>query len=300
MKSTGAHPALARWPVHRLTLYRFTLWTLFLRSVLSVNSVLSVIEGTQLLYSLQPYPALSPIMHLFPPNILVSGHEHIPGVLPATDNTGKLTHNASSLSVIKSDHVYILLVSGSFHWERWFPPTIQQYEGDEFETENCPFLSINVCSRYICRQDDSKPSSRSFCWENLLTFPLAIKGCVFVYLLSSASGAWNSSSYALLSGILSSPLLVYECETLIIPHSDSSTSFLYALIHHRREMVRLHSHGKVVCVLYVIQVQQGQQCCGDFIGLTSLLALGEEKVLVLKYKASSFYGWENLHYYGKD
>ncbi|KAL7828741.1 hypothetical protein SRHO_G00323750 [Serrasalmus rhombeus] len=47
-------------------------------------------EGTQLLYSLQPHSALRPIMHLLPPNFLVSGHDLIPGVVPPTDNTDAL------------------------------------------------------------------------------------------------------------------------------------------------------------------------------------------------------------------
>ncbi|XP_060788176.1 nephrocystin-4 [Neoarius graeffei] len=59
-----------------------------LRDPLQRNAVLSTIEGSQLLYSLQPHPALNPIMHLLPPNIMVSGHKLIPGVLPPTDSTG--------------------------------------------------------------------------------------------------------------------------------------------------------------------------------------------------------------------
>ncbi|XDV49153.1 hypothetical protein PO909_018455 [Leuciscus waleckii] len=51
----------------------------------TVNAVLSVMEGSQLLYSIQPHPALTPIMHLLPPNILVSGHDRIPGVVFSTD-----------------------------------------------------------------------------------------------------------------------------------------------------------------------------------------------------------------------
>ncbi|TSN76506.1 Nephrocystin-4 [Bagarius yarrelli] len=75
----------------RLTLFHGTPRALLhptLRDPLQMNAVLSAIEGTQLLYSLQPHPALNPIMHLLPPNIMVSGHELIPGVLPPTDGTG--------------------------------------------------------------------------------------------------------------------------------------------------------------------------------------------------------------------
>uniref|UniRef100_A0A8C2JXE9 Nephrocystin 4 n=1 Tax=Cyprinus carpio TaxID=7962 RepID=A0A8C2JXE9_CYPCA len=56
-----------------------------LKDPLRMNAALSVMEGTQLLYSIQPHPALTPIMHLLPPNILVSGHDSIPGVMSSTD-----------------------------------------------------------------------------------------------------------------------------------------------------------------------------------------------------------------------
>lgn len=60
-----------------------------------VNGILSVMEGSQLLKSIQPHPALTPIMHLLPPNILVSGHDSIPGVVSSTDTgTCRITHNA--------------------------------------------------------------------------------------------------------------------------------------------------------------------------------------------------------------
>ncbi|XP_067250838.1 nephrocystin-4 isoform X4 [Chanodichthys erythropterus] len=56
-----------------------------LKDPLQLNAVLSVMDGSQLLYSIQPHPALTPIMHLLPPNILVSGHDCIPGVVFSTD-----------------------------------------------------------------------------------------------------------------------------------------------------------------------------------------------------------------------
>uniref|UniRef100_A0A672NQJ9 Nephrocystin-4-like n=1 Tax=Sinocyclocheilus grahami TaxID=75366 RepID=A0A672NQJ9_SINGR len=56
-----------------------------LKDPLQLNAMLSVMEGSQLLYFIQPHPALIPIMHLLPPNILVSGHDSIPGVVSSTD-----------------------------------------------------------------------------------------------------------------------------------------------------------------------------------------------------------------------
>ncbi|XP_043101987.1 nephrocystin-4-like isoform X2 [Puntigrus tetrazona] len=72
----------------RLTLFSGTPRALFhpmLKDPLQLNAVLSVMEGCQLLYSIQPHPALTPIMHLLPPNILVSGHDSVPGVLSSAD-----------------------------------------------------------------------------------------------------------------------------------------------------------------------------------------------------------------------
>ncbi|XP_056319695.1 nephrocystin-4-like [Danio aesculapii] len=56
-----------------------------LKDPLQLNAMVSVMEGTQLIYSIQPHPALTTIMHLLPPNVLVSGHEKIPGVVSSMD-----------------------------------------------------------------------------------------------------------------------------------------------------------------------------------------------------------------------
>ncbi|XP_065102916.1 nephrocystin-4 isoform X2 [Paramisgurnus dabryanus] len=61
-----------------------------LKDPLQMNAMLSVMEGCQLLYKIQPHPTLTPIMHLLPPNILVSGHDSIPGVAPPVDGTDAL------------------------------------------------------------------------------------------------------------------------------------------------------------------------------------------------------------------
>ncbi|XP_028849289.1 nephrocystin-4-like isoform X2 [Denticeps clupeoides] len=51
------------------------------------NGHLTVMDGTQLLFTLQPHPALLPVVHLIPQNVLVSGHESIPGVALAPGET---------------------------------------------------------------------------------------------------------------------------------------------------------------------------------------------------------------------
>ncbi|KAG7332583.1 hypothetical protein KOW79_004417 [Hemibagrus wyckioides] len=98
-----------------------------LRDPLQMNAVLSAIEGTQLLYSLQPHPALNPIMHLLPPNIMVSGHELIPGVLPPTDSTGDALHRPRLMPAF-SCVLEKVCVSLS--------PSIQAFEADLLERLN--------------------------------------------------------------------------------------------------------------------------------------------------------------------
>ncbi|XP_053481395.1 nephrocystin-4 isoform X1 [Ictalurus furcatus] len=98
-----------------------------LRDPLQMNAVLSVIEGTQLLYSLQPHPALNPIMHLLPPNIMVSGHELIPGVLPPTDSTADALQRPRLLPAFSCalERVCVCLA-----------PSIQAFEADLLERLN--------------------------------------------------------------------------------------------------------------------------------------------------------------------
>ncbi|XP_062315701.1 nephrocystin-4-like isoform X2 [Osmerus eperlanus] len=47
------------------------------------KQLLRIIEGAHLVFNIKPHPALAPIMHLFPENILVSGDENIPGLVPS-------------------------------------------------------------------------------------------------------------------------------------------------------------------------------------------------------------------------
>ncbi|XP_053092001.1 nephrocystin-4 isoform X1 [Pangasianodon hypophthalmus] len=114
----------------RLTLFHGTPRALLhptLRDPLQMNAVLSAIEGTQLLYYLQPHPALNPIMHLLPPNIMVSGHELIPGVLPPSDSTGDALQRPRLLPAFSCvlERVCVSLA-----------PSVQAFEADLLERLN--------------------------------------------------------------------------------------------------------------------------------------------------------------------
>lgn len=50
---------------------------------------MTLIEGAHIQCSLRPHPALERVMHLLPQNMLVSGAETIPGVVPPTEDVGK-------------------------------------------------------------------------------------------------------------------------------------------------------------------------------------------------------------------
>lgn len=53
------------------------------------NTHMTLIESCSLQYTLRPHPLLEPVFHLLPENLLVSGLQHIPGLLPAHGGKGK-------------------------------------------------------------------------------------------------------------------------------------------------------------------------------------------------------------------
>ncbi|XP_066230978.1 nephrocystin-4 [Saccopteryx leptura] len=78
-------------PDRRLRLYHGTPRALLhplLQDPIEQNKHLTLVEGCGLHYTLRPHPALEPALHLLPENLLVSGLQHVPGVLPAHGDTG--------------------------------------------------------------------------------------------------------------------------------------------------------------------------------------------------------------------
>ncbi|XP_047377869.1 nephrocystin-4 isoform X3 [Sciurus carolinensis] len=75
----------------RLRLYHGTPRALLhplLQDPVEQNKHMTLIESCSLLYTLRPHPPLEPAFHLVPPNLLVSGLQRIPGLLPAHSETG--------------------------------------------------------------------------------------------------------------------------------------------------------------------------------------------------------------------
>ncbi|XP_046280491.1 nephrocystin-4 isoform X1 [Marmota monax] len=75
----------------RLRLYHGTPRALlhpFLQDPVEQNKHMTLIESCSLLYTLRLHPPLEPAFHLVPQNLLVSGLQRIPGLLPAHSETG--------------------------------------------------------------------------------------------------------------------------------------------------------------------------------------------------------------------
>ncbi|XP_019602256.2 nephrocystin-4 isoform X1 [Rhinolophus sinicus] len=75
----------------RLRLYHGTPRALLhplLQEPIEQNKHMTLIESCSLQFTLRPHPLLEPVFHLLPENLLVSGLQHIPGLLPAHGETG--------------------------------------------------------------------------------------------------------------------------------------------------------------------------------------------------------------------
>ncbi|XP_072587222.1 nephrocystin-4 isoform X10 [Vulpes vulpes] len=75
----------------RLRLYHGTPRALLhplLQDPFEQNKHMTPIESCSLQYALRPHPLLEPVFHLLPQNLLVSGLQHIPGLLPAHGEKG--------------------------------------------------------------------------------------------------------------------------------------------------------------------------------------------------------------------
>ncbi|XP_044798847.1 nephrocystin-4 isoform X4 [Bubalus bubalis] len=59
-----------------------------LQDPIEQNKHMTLIENCSLQYTLRPHPLLEPVFHLLPENLLVSGLQQIPGLLPAHGESG--------------------------------------------------------------------------------------------------------------------------------------------------------------------------------------------------------------------
>lgn len=60
---------------------------------------MTLMENCSLQYTLKPHPPLEPAFHLLPENLLVSGLQQIPGLLPPHGDMGKLPLDLVTVSL---------------------------------------------------------------------------------------------------------------------------------------------------------------------------------------------------------
>lgn len=60
---------------------------------------MTIMENSHLQYTLKPHPPLETIFHLLPENLLVSGLQKIPGLLPAHGDTSKGPLSPSAVGI---------------------------------------------------------------------------------------------------------------------------------------------------------------------------------------------------------
>lgn len=106
----------------RIPLYSGTPRALLLPSFqdAELNKHMAVLDGVQILCSFQAHPALLPVLHLLPQNVLVSGHTNIPGVLQTSDSTDWLRKPRVQKSVSCLLDRLVLFLS----------PSLEQFEQD--------------------------------------------------------------------------------------------------------------------------------------------------------------------------
>ncbi|XP_015192646.2 nephrocystin-4 isoform X1 [Lepisosteus oculatus] len=119
----------------RLNLYHGTPRVLLhpaLHDPFEQNSYVKVIQGAHVRYSLQSHPAMETILHLLPQNILVSRTEDIPGVAPASDNSGDCLRKPR---LLKSFTCYLDKLSVILH------PSTEKFEEDLLQLLNIDRLN---------------------------------------------------------------------------------------------------------------------------------------------------------------
>ncbi|KAI1892585.1 hypothetical protein AGOR_G00135100 [Albula goreensis] len=96
------------------------------------NKLMSVIEGAHLQYTLKPHPALETAMLFLPENVLVSGTESIPGVVPSSGNT---VDSLRKPRLLKSFTCYLDRLSLTLY------PSLEKFEEELLQLLNTDHLN---------------------------------------------------------------------------------------------------------------------------------------------------------------
>ncbi|XP_018081599.1 nephrocystin-4-like isoform X2 [Xenopus laevis] len=84
-----------------------------------LNQHMTLIENTSIQYSVRPHKVLPTVAHLFPENVLVSGSETIPGIMPSCDDSG---------DALKKPHVQKTVICYLDQICLFLYPTLEKFE----------------------------------------------------------------------------------------------------------------------------------------------------------------------------
>eukprot|EP00062_Callorhinchus_milii_P012724 gi/632960062/ref/XP_007895981.1/ PREDICTED: nephrocystin-4 isoform X2 [Callorhinchus milii] len=123
--------------VKRLNLYHGTPRALLhpeLKDPIEKNRLMTLIEGSHILYLLRTHPALEKVMHLVPENMLISGVETIPGIVQPYGGTNDALKKPR---ILKSTIFHLDELSIQLY------PTLEKFEEELVELLNADRLNKN-------------------------------------------------------------------------------------------------------------------------------------------------------------
>ncbi|XP_032250876.1 nephrocystin-4 isoform X5 [Phoca vitulina] len=138
----------------RLRLYHGTPRALLhprLQDPVEQNRHMTLLESCGLQYALRPHPPLEPVFHLLPENLLVSGLQHIPGLLPAHGDKGdalRKPHLQKSVTWYLDDLFFTLYPS----LEKFEEELLELLISDHFREGGVPLdgSALEILERRLC------------------------------------------------------------------------------------------------------------------------------------------------------
>uniref|UniRef100_A0A8C9B812 Nephrocystin 4 n=1 Tax=Phocoena sinus TaxID=42100 RepID=A0A8C9B812_PHOSS len=107
-----------------------------LQDPIEQNKHMTLIENCSLQYTLKPHPLLEPVFHLLPENLLVSGLQQIPGLLPARGESGDTLRKPrlqKSLTWYLDDLFFTMY------------PSLEKFEEDPLDSGALEILERRLC-----------------------------------------------------------------------------------------------------------------------------------------------------------
>ncbi|KAB0341787.1 hypothetical protein FD754_018713 [Muntiacus muntjak] len=122
-----------------------------LQDPMEQNKHMTLIENCSLQYTLRPHPLLEPVFHLLPENLLVSGLQQIPGLLPAHGESGDALRKPrlqKSLTCYLDDVFFTLYPS----LEKFEEELLELVISDRFREAGSPLDvgALEILERRLC------------------------------------------------------------------------------------------------------------------------------------------------------